>query len=64
MTAEKCNILRVYELNTDLSTKTDAGSIEGVSWMLSSAKERHGIAQLTSDDLDTLWQCVVVTFVS
>ena len=54
----------MYEPNTDLSTKTDAGSIEGVSWMLSSAKARHGIAQLTSDDLDTLWQCVVVSLVS
>ena len=40
----------------DLSTKRDVGSIEGTSWMLSSAKSQHGIAQLTSDDVETLWQ--------
>ena len=34
----------------------DVGSIEGTSWMLSSAKAQNGISQLTSDDVDTLWQ--------
>mgnify|MGYP001942034231 FL=1 len=43
----------------DLSTKRDVGSIEGTSWMLSSAKSQNGIAQLTSDDVETLWQSAV-----
>ncbi|WFD45778.1 hypothetical protein GLX27_000402 [Malassezia furfur] len=40
----------------DHTSKTDVGSIEGTTWALSSAKARHGVAQLMDDDLNTLWQ--------
>ncbi|WFD27412.1 hypothetical protein MNAN1_002408 [Malassezia nana] len=43
----------------DVSTKCDVGSMEGTSWMLSSAKAQNGVRQLQSDDLDTLWQTQV-----
>lgn len=42
--------------DTDHSTKTDVGSLEGTTWSLSSAKARNGVSQLMDDDLDTLWQ--------
>lgn len=42
----------------DHTSKTDVGSIEGTTWALSSAKARHGVAQLMDDDLNTLWQYV------
>ncbi|WFD06834.1 hypothetical protein MVES1_002188 [Malassezia vespertilionis] len=40
----------------DLSNKHDVGSMEGTTWLLSSAKPDYGAAQLTDDSLDTLWQ--------
>ena len=53
-------MVRTYLVSTDADDvgKKDVGKIEGKSWMLSSAKPQHGVAQLMSDDLDTLWQCV------
>ncbi|PKI83954.1 Doc1p [Malassezia vespertilionis] len=45
---------------TDLSNKHDVGSMEGTTWLLSSAKPDYGAAQLTDDSLDTLWQYVPV----
>lgn len=44
--------------HADLSNKSDVGNVEGTSWSLSSAKPKHGVAQLMDENLDTLWQYV------
>ncbi|WFD31324.1 hypothetical protein MSPP1_002358 [Malassezia sp. CBS 17886] len=43
-------------LTPDVTNKDDVGNREGTTWALSSAKMRHGVAELMDDDLNALWQ--------